>query len=58
MNRPAFISNEQIGSYIDKGFVNFEIVGRGMPVDYVKDSYIYFLVKDEHRNFIRGRLTI
>lgn len=56
MNRPAFISNEQIGSYIDRGFVNFKIVGRGMPVDYVKDSYIYFLVKDEHRNFIRGKI--
>ena len=49
MNRPAFISNELIGSYIDKGFVNFKIVGRGMPAEYVKDSYLYFLVKPEHR---------
>ena len=56
MSRPAFISNEQIGSYIDRGFVNFKIVGRGMPVDYVKDSYIYFLVKEEHRAFIREKI--
>lgn len=52
MNKPAFISNEQIGSYIDRGFVNFKIVGRGMPMQYVKDSYLYFLVKPEYRDFI------
>ncbi|MBQ2576259.1 MAG: hypothetical protein II566_03225 [Lachnospiraceae bacterium] len=56
--RPAFISNEQIGSYIDRGFVNFKIAGRGMPVDYVKDSYLYFLVKDEHRQFIREKVDL
>ncbi len=56
MDRPAFISNEQIGEYIDRGFVNFKIVGRGMPVEYVKESYLYFLVKDEHREFIRNKI--
>lgn len=56
MKRPAFISNEEIGSYIDRGFVNFKIAGRGMPIDYVKESYLYFLVKDEHRDFIRGKI--
>lgn len=56
MKRPAFISNEEIGSYIDRGFVNFKIAGRGMPTDYVKESYLYFLVKDEHRDFIRGKI--
>lgn len=56
MRRPAFISNEQIGSYIDRGFVNFKIAGRGMPPDYVKDAYLYFLVKDEHREYIRERI--
>lgn len=54
--RPAFISNEEIGSYIDRGFVNFKIAGRGMPVDYVKESCLYFLVKDEHREFVRKRI--
>ena len=54
--RPAFISNEEIQSYIDRGFVNFKIVGRGLPQQFVEDSYIYYLVKDEHRDFIREKL--
>lgn len=56
MQRPAFIDNEQIGSYIEKGFCNFKIAGRGMPQDYVKESYLYFLVKEEHRDFVRSRV--
>ncbi|MDE7324819.1 MAG: hypothetical protein K2N63_00830 [Lachnospiraceae bacterium] len=54
--RPAFLSNEKIGAYIDRGFVNFKIGGRGMPVDFVKDSYLYFLVREEHREFIRKKI--
>ena len=54
--RPAFISNEEIGSYIERGFVNFKIAGRGMPQNYVLDSYLYFLVKEDQREFIRGRI--
>lgn len=56
MNRPAFISNEQIGDYIEKGYVNFKIVGRGMPMDFVKESYLYYLVKEEHRDFIKTKI--
>lgn len=56
MNRPAFISNERIGDYIDMGYVNFKIAGRGMPVDYVKDSYLYFLVREEAQEFIRKKI--
>ena len=54
--RPAFISNEEIGDYIDRGFVNFKIAGRGMPQQYVLDAYLYFLVKDGQRDFIRERI--
>lgn len=54
--RPAFISNEEIGSYIDRGYVNFKLVGRGLPQEMVIDSYMYYLVKDEHRDFIRKKL--
>lgn len=54
--RPSFISNEEIQSYIDRGYVNFKIVGRGMPLEFVKESYLYFLVKDEHREFIRTKI--
>ena len=56
MKRPSFISNEEIESYIERGYVNFKIVGRGLPADFVKDSYLYFLVKDDKRDFIRTKL--
>ncbi|MCM1191951.1 MAG: hypothetical protein NC123_07695 [Butyrivibrio sp.] len=54
--RPAFISAEEIGDYADRGFVNFKIMGRGMPQDFVKETYLYYLVKDESREFIRGKM--
>lgn len=56
-SRPAFISTEQIGDYIEKGFENFKLVGRGLPMSLVLDSYIYYLVKKEHQEFIRNKLT-
>lgn len=56
MKRPSFISNEEIGSYIDRGYVNFKIVGRGLPMDFVKESYLYYLVKEEERDFIRAKM--
>jgi len=57
MKRPAFISNEEIGSYIDRGYVNFKIVGRGLSQEFLMDSYAYFLAKEEHREFIRNKMT-
>ena len=54
--RPAFISNEEIGNYIDRGYVNFKIVGRGLPPQFALDSYLYFLVKDEERSFIEKQI--
>lgn len=54
--RPAFLSNEDIKNYISQGFVNYKIVGRGMPLDYVKESYLYYLVKEEHQAFIRSKI--
>lgn len=54
--RPQFIGNDDIGDYIDRGFCNFKLVGRGLPIDFVKDSYMYYLVKDEYRDDIRIRL--
>lgn len=56
MQRPAFISNEQIGSYIDKGYVNFKIAGRGMPIEYALESYVYFLVKEEYRDIVKHKI--
>ncbi len=57
MERPSFISNEVISSYIDRGFVNFKIVGRGMPIDFVRDSYLYFLVKPEYRSSLGQKIN-
>lgn len=54
--RPAFISNEEIGRYIDRGFVNFKIVGRGLSQEFVKDSYLYFLVNEQDREFIADKI--
>lgn len=55
--RPAFLSNEEVERYIEKGFRNFKIVGRGLPQQFVLDSYLYFLVKDEEQDFIRRKIT-
>lgn len=57
MKRPAFISNDEIGNYIERGFVNFKIAGRGMPQQYVLDAYLYYLVKEEKREFIKKELA-
>ena len=54
--RPAFISREQLPGYVDMGFRNFKIVGRGLPIEMVKDSYMYYLVKEEDEEFIRRKL--
>ena len=56
MKRPSFISKKELPSYIERGFVNFKLVGRGLPLEMVKDSYLYYLVKEEEREFIRAKL--
>ncbi len=57
MKRPAFIKNEEIDSYIERGYVNFKIAGRGLSPDFLMDSYSYFLVKEEYRDFIRNKMN-
>lgn len=54
--RPAFISDEEIADYVERGFVNFKIMGRGMPESFVRDAYLYYLVKPESREFIREKI--
>lgn len=54
--RPAFISNEEIGTYIERGYINFKLVGRGLPQEMLMDSYMYYLVKDEYRDFIKNKI--
>ena len=54
--RDGFISNEQLPSYIEKGYHNFKLVGRGLPIELVKESYLYYLVKENDRGYIRKKL--
>ena len=54
--RPAFIAADEIDSYIERGFCNFKLVGRGLPQNFVKESYLYYLVKEEERAFIRAKM--
>lgn len=56
MKRPAFISKDEINDYVEKGYVNFKLVGRGLPKEMVLESYLYYLVKDEHREFIKDKI--
>lgn len=57
MKRPSFMTTEEVDRYIDRGFANFKIVGRGLPQQFVLDSYVYFLAKEEHRDFVRGHIV-
>ena len=57
MDKPAFITKEQMKDYIDMGFRNFKLVGRGLPQDLVLESYLYFLVKDGEEEFIRNQIN-
>ena len=57
MARPAFISNTEIKSYIDRGFENFKLVGRGLPQSLVIDSYVYYLAKPDKQEFIRDQIA-
>ena len=56
MKREAFIPKEELPSYIGQGYRNFKLVGRGLPIEMVKESYLYYLVKDSEREFIRRKL--
>ena len=56
MKRPAFMSNEDIEKYAKMGFKNFKIVGRGEGKEFLIDSYIYYLVKEDSRDFIRNHI--
>ena len=54
--REAFISREELPSYIERDYRNFKLVGRGLPIEMVKESYLYYLVKESEREFIRRKL--
>lgn len=55
-NNHNFISNKEINKYIDMGFRNFKLVGRLININFVIDSYVYYLVKPEFQNQIKLEL--
>lgn len=54
--RPQFIGNDTINDYIDRGYVNFKLVGRGLPIEMVVESYLYYLVNDADRSFVKEKI--
>lgn len=49
-----FISCDELYSkYVNLGFKNFKIQGRGMPMIYTLESYLMYMVKPEYKNLIR-----
>lgn len=56
MKRPAFISADAVESYAERGFVNFKLVGRGLPMSLVIDSYVYYLAREESQDDVRDRI--
>jgi len=52
-----FISNNEIyEKYKKLGLKNFKLVGRGININFVIDSYIYYLVKEEYKKLIKIEL--
>lgn len=56
MKRPHFIGNDKLPAYIERGYCNFKIVGRGLPQEMVLESYLYYLVKEKDRDFVKAQL--
>lgn len=54
MKNSSFITTDAIfGRYKDAGFVNFKLDGRGFNKYKVLESFLYYLVKPEHRDEMR-----
>lgn len=57
MENRSFISTEALyGRYCDAGFYNFKLDGRGFNKYKVLESFVYYLVRPEHRDRIRMHL--
>ncbi len=54
MQNRSFITTELLyGKYMDSGFCHFKLDGRGFHYSKVMESFIYFLVLPEYRDYIR-----
>ena len=50
------MGNDTINDYIERGYVNFKLVGRGLPPMMLIDSYVYYLAREEERENVRKKL--
>lgn len=53
LNNQIVTPDELYGKYVDMGFTNFKLQGRGMPMMYTLENYLLYMVKPEYQNFIR-----
>lgn len=54
----SFITTEALyGRYHEAGFCNFKLDGRGFRREKLLESFVYFLVKPEHRDYMRAMLN-
>lgn len=53
----TFVGNEQLEKYLEMGFNNFKIEGRVLHQANVLESYIYYMVKPEYRDWVRIKLN-
>jgi collagenase-like PrtC family protease len=54
----SFISPEMIyDKYLDAGFHNFKLDGRGFKRDKVLESFAFYLAKPEYRSMVQEKLT-
>lgn len=55
-----YVDYDAVGDVYDKDSDDvvsvWVLVGRGLPMEFVRDSYLYFLVKDESRVFIQEKI--
>lgn len=56
-NTNHIIKQEDLQKYIDMGFTNFKLEGRGVHPMNVIDSYIYYFIKPEYKDEIRNLLV-
>ncbi|MCD8038911.1 MAG: hypothetical protein LUE96_07500 [Lachnospiraceae bacterium] len=55
-NRSFITADDIMGRYYDAGLRNFKLDGRGFNRYKVLESFVYYLVKPEHRDRVRLRL--
>ena len=53
---PTFVKREYLERYTELGINNFKIEGRTLSLANVLESYVYYMIRPEHRDSVRLRL--